>query len=240
MLPAVQNMLFRVMMTKYDQQVTDLAVCVWSEIYGAFRQHKQNQRWKRPRILVDAPGQEASYVRKRKRELDEAGCKVCILTMHFFKHVSCLCCLSLCYAFVLGWLQVCAEHARQEAGGIKEDAATIAEEVWGEGHEKELASLHKQSEKFFLEAVGRDVVPEDEVDLDVLAKAAAAKRKQQKNDGNSKILARAARQSNRPIIEIEPTRVHICSASDAETPVDADFYVVDRLDSPEAPTLVAA
>ena len=80
MLPEVENLLFRVLLTPLSSDVINVA----AGLYGEFRMEKQNQRWKRPRLMVDVPGQEATYLRKRRKEVDEASmCRsfqcVCLL-----------------------------------------------------------------------------------------------------------------------------------------------------------------
>ena len=73
MLPATQNLLFRVLLTPVCKKIIETA----AGLYGEFRKEKQNQRWKVPRLLKDVPYQEATYLRKRKREVDQA-CRCCV------------------------------------------------------------------------------------------------------------------------------------------------------------------
>lgn len=68
MKPEVQSNLFRVLLSPISSEAINVA----AKLYGAFKLEKQGCRWKRPRFLKEVPGQEATYLRKRKKEVDEA------------------------------------------------------------------------------------------------------------------------------------------------------------------------
>ena len=191
MLPDAQNLLFRVLLTPCSAGVINVA----AELYGEFRSEKQNQRWKRPRLLKDTEGQEATYIRKRKRAVDE----------------------------------MCDHHPARDPETLKAAAKAAADDAWGHGHEGELSKLKKQERDVLLDHVNRELIPEDVVDLEMLADAIVRDKKQKKNaEASFKALHRCARGRDRPALHIDPSKVQLIGDEPPSTA--ADFYVVDRLE----------
>lgn len=71
----LQNCLFRVVLAPADARDTAVrrGLQLWIDMYGEFRKHAQNTRWKRLRCSVDSAGQETAFHRKRKIEVEQAG-----------------------------------------------------------------------------------------------------------------------------------------------------------------------
>ncbi|CAK9092657.1 Uncharacterized protein SCF082_LOCUS43606 [Durusdinium trenchii] len=71
----LQNCLFRVVLAPADARDTAVrrGLQLWIDMYGEFRKHAQNTRWKRLRCSVDSAGQETAFHRKRKIEVEQVS-----------------------------------------------------------------------------------------------------------------------------------------------------------------------
>ena len=71
----LQNHLFRLILAPSNtcETVVQKAVGHWVQLYGDFRKHAQNTRWKRLRCSAPVQGVEAEFHRKRKHEVEQAG-----------------------------------------------------------------------------------------------------------------------------------------------------------------------
>eukprot|EP00435_Cladocopium_sp_Y103_P016117 s5396_g4.t1 len=204
MTPEMQNLLFRVLLTPVCAKVIETA----ANLYGEFRMEKQNQRWKVPRLLTDVPGQEATYLRKRKREVDQAGFR-CIFIA----------------------LAVCEAYEPRGAADIVQEAELIADDAWSEGHDQEMKKMKAQGRNFLLDAVNRNVIPEEEIDLGLLAEA--KKRKQTQVQNAKQTLNNLMKPSHRlknPKVVIDAAKVQIIEEETVPS-IAFDYYVVDQLDN---------
>lgn len=116
------------------------------------------------------------------------------------------------------------------------NAAEYGHDLWSEGHQQELNKVRKKRHEFLLDAVSKNLVPEDQVDMCLLAEAKEWSSKRWDNDVKALLQGRGL---PRPVIEIDPSKVQICDEGEA-TDTNADFFVVNSLDDPSAPLLHAA
>lgn len=125
---------------------------------------------------------------------------------------------------------MCDAHEPRSAADIVQEAEMIADDAWGEGHDQEMEKMKQQGQVFLMDAVNRGVIPEEELDLELLAKARQRKLTQlQKAKQSLKTLTQSSHRLKHPEVVIDPSRVQIIEQETVPS-IDFDFYVVDQLD----------
>ena len=124
---------------------------------------------------------------------------------------------------------MCSAYNARSASDIVQDVDLVVDDVWCEDHDKELRKMQKQGRDFLMDAVNRGAVPEEEVDLELLAEAKKRKLTQEKNAKDSmKALVKCGRHLQRSRVDIDASRVEIIQEGTCASR-HAEYYVVDEL-----------
>lgn len=129
--------------------------------------------------------------------------------------------------------QVCSAYDARSSAQVAVEAEVVADDLWGDGHDQEIQKMQKKEREFLMDAVNRQAVPEEDVDLELLAQAKARQLKQNQNAAKSwKALVQSSRR-RAAAINFDPSRIEMIEEGAAPSQ-NADYFVVDQLNEADS------